>query len=95
MPLLYAIFFFSAYEITGKLPVPYFFLDYKELGWLGFSAESIGVVYWVGLLLLVLIGIGAVVVRLKTTAEKRPLMVSGVVVVVMVSSSILFSLMSL
>jgi hypothetical protein len=95
MPLLYAIFFFSAYEITGKLPVPYFFLDYKKLGWVGFGAEGIGVAYWVGLLLLALIGIGAVALKLKVTAERRPLLVSGVVLVGMVSLSIIFSLVSL
>lgn len=95
MPLLYMIFFFSAYEITGKLPVPYFFLDYKKLGWVGFGAEGFGVVYWVGLLLLVLIGIGAAVLKLKSTAGRRPFMVSGVVVVGMACSSIIFSLMSL
>ena len=73
--------------------MPYFFLDYKKLGWVRFGAEGFGVVIWVGLLLLVLIGIGATVLKLKVTAERRPLLVSGVVVVGMVSSSILFSLM--
>ncbi len=95
MPFLYMIFFFSAYEITGKLPVPYFFLDYKELGWLRFGPEGFGVVYLVGLLLLVLIGIGAAILKLKTTTERRPLLVSGVVIVAMVSSSIIVSMMSL
>lgn len=94
MPLLYMIFFFSAYEITGKLPVPYFFLDYKELGWLRFGAEGFGVVYWVGLLLIVLLGIGVTILKLKKIAERRPVVVSVLVVATMISLSLIFSLVS-
>jgi len=64
---------FAGVRFSGKL-VPYFFLDYQELGWLRISAEGIGVVYWVLLLNLALLGIGFGLLWVK---EKRKNAVGG------------------
>jgi len=87
MPLLYTVAFFMAYEITGELPVPYFFLDYRAYGWFGVGPDGIGVLYWIALLGAVLIGIGAAVRRLQAAAQRRPLATSAIAVLAMMGGS--------
>lgn len=60
-PLLYLAFamIMSASNITfgGSMHVPYFFLDYKVLGWFTISKSGIGVFYWVLIVLILVYGI--------------------------------------
>lgn len=76
MPLFYTIFFCVAYACTGKLPVQYFFLDYKKYGWFRITKKGIGVIYWIGFLSLGLLGISAAMFKLKTLHPKKPLIIS-------------------
>lgn len=62
MPIYYLIFSLICSVCgvkfgTADMHVPYFFLDYKKLGWFSFE-NGMGVVYWVILLTGVVIGIG-------------------------------------
>lgn len=89
MPLAYTIFFVSAYEITGRLPVRYFFLDYQKYGWFKVGNGGIGVMYWILILLCVLLALGALVRRLRRLAGKRPIAVALSSVVCMGTLSLL------
>ncbi len=90
MPLGYMVFFFGAYELSGRLPVPYFFLDYRTVGWLSVGADGIGVVYWVLILVGVLLGIGVGILDLKQQCRRRPLRCAVTVVAGMVGLSVVF-----
>jgi len=83
MPLAYLLFFFAAYELTGRLPVPDFFLDYETYGWLRIGASGIGVVHWVLVLVDVLLGIGVGVVKLRARCQETPLRRSITVIAAM------------
>jgi hypothetical protein len=95
MPLLYMIFFFSAYALTGELPVPYFFLDYQTLGWFSFGSLGPGVVYWIGMLLLVLLGLGGLARELKSRCQEQPLRVSLAALALMIGLPLASALISL
>ena len=94
MPLFYTVFFCIAYAITGKLPVPYFFLDYKKYGWYRITRKGIGVFYWIGFLSLGLLGIGAAMLKLKALHKKKPFVVSIVSVAMMLGISALLGWVS-
>ncbi|MCB5288194.1 MAG: Pr6Pr family membrane protein [Candidatus Cloacimonetes bacterium] len=51
--------------------VPYFFLNYEKLGWLRFSENGIGVIYWILIISVVMLGIGQLILALNTWAQKR------------------------
>ena len=51
--------------------VPYFFLNYEKLGWLHFSEDRIGVIYWILIISVVMLGIGQLILTLNTWAQKR------------------------
>lgn len=58
--LFYCIFALirSSMGLTiGGNHVPYFFLDYKLYGWLGFGKPGLGVVWWILIIALMLVGI--------------------------------------
>ena len=76
MPALYMLFFFSASEMIGKLPVQYFFLDYKTHGWFSIGAGGIGVVYWIVILFLVCLAIGSTALILKSKCREKPVGIS-------------------
>lgn len=63
-PLVYFAFAMilslSSVDFGYGMRVPYFFLDYKELGWFNISNGNIGVFYWVIIILIIvyLIGLG-------------------------------------
>lgn len=95
MPLLYTLFFFTAYEITGEPPVPYFFLDYKTLGWFSVGAGGLGVAYWIVILLLVLLGLGAAAFKLKALCRAKPLAVSLGTIAVMTGLPLVSAVVSL
>lgn len=46
---------FFGIKIEGNL-VPYFFLDYEKSGWLSISKNGLGVIYWIIILTIALIG---------------------------------------
>ncbi|HZW48704.1 MAG TPA: Pr6Pr family membrane protein [Bacillota bacterium] len=94
MPLLYAVFFCISYAITGKLPVPYFFLDYKKYGWYRITRKGIGIIYWIVFLSFGLLGIGAAMLKLKALHKKNPFTVSLVSVAVMLGISALIGWIS-
>jgi hypothetical protein len=94
MPLAYGLFFFAAYELSGRLPVPYFFLDYKTYGWLRVDARGIGVVYWILVLSAVLLGIGGGILNLKKRCHEKPLTCSMLVLAAMPGLSLVFALIS-
>lgn len=95
MPLLYTLFFFTAYEIIGKLPVQYFFLDYKTLGWFSIGAGGIGVVYWIALLLLVCLAIGGATLKLQSMNRQKPLAISFSTLAVMIALPLVFAIISM
>ena len=51
--------------------VPYYFLNYEKLGWLRFSENGIGVIYWILIISVVMLGIGQLILVLNTWAQKR------------------------
>lgn len=51
--------------------VPYYFLNYEKLGWLRFSEAGPGVIYWILLISVVMLGIGQLILSLNTLAQKR------------------------
>lgn len=64
LPLLYVIVFVVAYEMTGVLPVPYFFLNYRLIGWMTIGGTQVlGSFWWILMLTLFLIGIGKGMLR--------------------------------
>ncbi len=51
--------------------VPYYFLDYEKLGWLRISGNGIGVIYWILLISMVMLGIGQLILVLNNLVQKR------------------------
>ena len=51
--------------------VPYYFLNYEKLGWLRFSKDGIGVIYWILIISVVMLGIGQLILTLNTWVQKR------------------------
>ncbi len=51
--------------------VPYYFLNYEKLGWLRFSENGLGVIYWILIISVVMLGIGQLILTLNTWAQKR------------------------
>lgn len=72
LPLSYSIYFFISYGITGKMPVPYFFLDYVRFGWFRIGSSGIGVAYWIIILTILLIVMGRGLIRLRRSASVKP-----------------------
>ena len=95
MPIAYVLFFIAAYELTGRLPAPYFFLDYQKCGWLRIGADGIGVVYWVLMLSVVLIGMGAGILDLRGQCREKPVVFSVIVIAAMLGLSVVCALISL
>lgn len=71
LPLAYSVYFFISYWLTGKMPVPYFFLDYRRFGWFRIDSAGIGVAYWALILTAVLILMGRALIRLKRSARGK------------------------
>lgn len=94
MPLIYSMYFFTSYSMTGKMPVPYFFLDYMRFGWFGISSSGIGVAYWMAVLTLILIWIGRTILRLRCRTLLKPC-ITMAVGATMISLSLATSLVSL
>jgi nicotinamide riboside transporter PnuC len=95
MPLLYMVFFFTAYAKTGQLPVLYFFLDFQTYGWFSIEPGGIGVVYWILILSLILLGIASLTQKLQVACRKRPWAVSVGVIVVMLGLPLVLTMLSL
>lgn len=51
--------------------VPYYFLDYQKLGWFKISAEGIGVVYWVLVMVVIVASVGLGLLAAKNARAKR------------------------
>ena len=51
--------------------VPYFFLNYEKLGWLRFSENGLGVIYWILIISVVMLGIGQLILTLNNRVQKR------------------------
>ncbi|MHC1736345.1 MAG: hypothetical protein AB9921_11805 [Erysipelotrichaceae bacterium] len=85
--LAYAIYFFTSYAITGIMPVAYFFLDYKKLGWFTIGDAGIGVGIWTLLLCGLLLIIGIFVLKLKKLFDKNPKRMGIAIVAIMLSLS--------
>jgi len=92
IPLAYMVFFFAVYELSGRLPVPYFFLDYRTLGWLSIGANGIGVVYWMLILVGVVLGMGVGMLELKERCQTELLRCAVMVVAGMVGLSVVFGI---
>ena len=88
--LAYAIYFFTSYAITGIMPVAYFFLDYKKLGWFTIGDAGIGVGLWTLLLCGLLLIIGVFVLKLKKLFDKNPKRMGIAIVAIMLSLSFFF-----
>jgi CDP-diglyceride synthetase len=74
MPFLYLITALAASfrgVRFGGQRVPYFFMDYAKLGWFEINSQGMGVVYWVALLMVLLLIIGAGLRRLAEIRRKR------------------------
>lgn len=73
MPLYYVVFALSlsaaGVSFNGDR-APYYFLDYKELGWFSFD-KGLGVVYWILLLLAAIIGLCYLMAFLLGLVAKR------------------------
>jgi hypothetical protein len=95
MPLLYSVYFFIHYEISNQMPVPYFFLDFKQFGWLAFKNGGIGVIYWMVILCAVLFVLGYYSLKLRDICIKKPLSTSIITFSVMLCISIIFSVLSI
>lgn len=54
----------------GDSIVPYYFLDYEKLGWLRISGNGIGVIYWILIISVVMLGIGQLLLVLNNRAQK-------------------------
>lgn len=65
MPIGYAVYYLSFYAFVGVQPVPYFFLDYQTLGWFTVSQQGIGVIYWIILISLLVLGLGVIITTLN------------------------------
>ena len=77
-PLLYAIYTGIGYKLDWKFTTeynyPYFFLNWgSKAGAFGFSSELpyIGVMYWIILLLLLLIGLGFLYLKIINVFKKK------------------------
>ncbi|TFG82873.1 MAG: hypothetical protein E4G74_02055 [Erysipelotrichales bacterium] len=90
MPLAYGVYFLGTYELTGIMPVAYFFLDYKKLGWFMLGGSGIGVGIWIIMLCTLLIIIGLSILKLKNGCQKKPLITSLATIVVMLGTSLIF-----
>ena len=88
--LAYAIYFFTSYAITGIMPVAYFFLDYKKLGWFTIGDAGIGVGIWTLLLCGLLLIIGVFVLKLKKLFDKNPKWTGVAVIATMLVLSLFF-----
>ncbi len=55
----------------GDSIVPYYFLDYEKLGLLRISGNGIGVIYWILLISVVMLGIGQLILVLNNWVQKE------------------------
>lgn len=93
-PITYTIFFVIAYELTDRIPVQYFFLDYRRYGWFRLSQEGLGSAWWILILFTVMLGISTAIRALKISASRRPLKTSIICAASMASLSLLTALLS-
>ena len=68
-PLVYFVFVMSA-SLSGAdfgygAKVPYFFLDFYQYGWFNLSTFPMGVFWWILIVLGIVLGIGAVLLKVK------------------------------
>lgn len=75
LPLLYfavtIALSFSGVTYGDNRIVPYFFLDYKKLGWLSISDNGFGVIYWVLIMIVLVVSMGAGLLAIKGLRGKR------------------------
>ncbi|SCN22838.1 hypothetical protein N3C_0984 [Clostridium sp. N3C] len=74
LPLIYCIvtliLSFNGVTYGDNRIVPYFFLDYKKLGWLSISDYGIGVLYWVIIITFMVLAMGAGLLAVKNIRGK-------------------------
>lgn len=74
MPLLYMmeayVLGFLGVSYSGRY-VPYYFMDYKRLGWFAIGDDSIGVAFWVGGITLILLLMSWGLLRWKEARRRR------------------------
>ncbi|OQC49540.1 MAG: hypothetical protein BWX57_00863 [Tenericutes bacterium ADurb.Bin024] len=71
---IYVIFVYIVHlcgATFGATEFPYFFLDYKEFGWLTINEGKIGIIYWWIVIILLLLGISALLYYLKKKSAER------------------------
>ena len=96
MPILYAIYFLAYYAFIGSQPVPYFFLDYQVLGWFTITSHGIGVIYWILLISLLVIGLGYGLTALsnKTQDDASRMKKTYLMASLMISLSLIMTLLN-
>lgn len=74
LPILYfivtLILSFNGVGYGDDRIVPYFFLDYKKLGWLSVGDNGIGVIYWVIIISFMVLAMGANLLGIKYLRAK-------------------------
>lgn len=75
LPLYYLAFAlicsFSGVDFGGGAKVPYFFLDYERNGWFSIGGGKFGVVYWIVIMILLVLGMGLLFIAIKNKAALR------------------------
>ncbi|HHU07372.1 MAG TPA: Pr6Pr family membrane protein [Clostridiaceae bacterium] len=61
----------SGVTYADNQPVPYFFLNYKELGWFKIAGGRIGVFYWLLIMLVVILFLAMLLLRFNQGIRKR------------------------
>lgn len=77
-PIIYLLFCLSVsflgitFNSSGDI-VPYFFLNYKELGWLKITGKGLGVVYWIIIMLVIvhIIALTLIIINNKINKKKE------------------------
>jgi hypothetical protein len=74
MPLAYAVFVlalsFGGVRFAGSV-APYFFLNYEKLGWFAVGKNGLGVVWWIAIITLLVLAVGAALLKLRDVRHRR------------------------